>query len=317
MKKIMLMHLSSNMWGKKGFSYNDQKEDEDFIYRDKMYTDKETWVKVTDFCAENGFNTVLIDLGDAVVYDSHPEIAIEGAWTKAELKAELDRLRKIGLTPIPKYNFSSAHSAWLGKYGYMVGTDEYYKVCRELIEEVIDLFDTPEFFHLGMEEEDAASQTHRPIAIVRSPEIMARDINLFADICRNKGVRACLWTNAETVKGLGGDEEFCKKLPKDIIMTPYYYGWIRSYHPEESYPETVKLFRKLTEWGYDIIACGSTWSWHLSMFDVMTYCKKYAKQDKIMGYLMASWMLTTPKKYHALLNAAYNFKTAYEEVFEA
>ena len=31
MKKIMLMHLSSNMWGKKGFSYNDQKEDEDFI----------------------------------------------------------------------------------------------------------------------------------------------------------------------------------------------------------------------------------------------------------------------------------------------
>ena len=309
----MLMHLSSNMWSKKGHSYNLTKENDDFIYRDKLFCDKETWIKVTDFCAECGMNTIFIDLGDGVIFDSHPEIAIDGAWTKAELREELSRLRSKGLTPLPKFNFSSAHSGWMGKYGYMVGTQTYYDVCRDLIEEVCDIFDGPEYFHIGMEEEDASSQKNKPIAIVRAPHIMMRDINFLADICRNKGARACIWINSEMIKNFGGEEKFCENIAKDIVMTPYYYGWVRKDWTGEKIPETVRLMKKLGELGYDMIPCSSTWSWHLAMHDVMYYCEKNVNKEHILGYFMASWMLTDPKKYNALRNAAYNYKTAFEQ----
>ena len=316
MINAMLMHLSSNMWCKKGHSYNAQKEVDDFIYRDKFFTDKETWIKVCDFCVGCGMDTIFIDIGDGVILDSHPEIAIDGAWTKEEFKAELERLRSKGLTPLPKFNFSSAHSAWMGKYGYMVGTQKYYEVCRDLIEEVCDIFDSPEYFHIGMEEEDAASQKNKPVIIVRAPEVMMRDINYLADVCKGKGARPCIWLNAEMINSFGGEENFKNNVSKDIVMTPYYYRWVRPYYTEEQIPETVKLMKKLGEWGYDMIACSSTWSWHLAMHDVMRYCRDNAKhKEHILGYMMASWMLTDPKKYNALRDAAYNYKCAKEQVF--
>lgn len=50
--------------------------------------------------SEAGFNMVVIDLGDGVEYDSHPEIAVRGAWRPQRLRSELVRLRQLGLEPI-------------------------------------------------------------------------------------------------------------------------------------------------------------------------------------------------------------------------
>ena len=100
-----------------------------------------------------GFNSVLIDLGNSVKYETHPEISQKEALTKDELKKKLDELRALGLTPIPKLNFSCGHNPWMRKYKYMVGTDEYYQFCDDLIDEVTELFDYPEYFHLGLDEE--------------------------------------------------------------------------------------------------------------------------------------------------------------------
>jgi hypothetical protein len=277
--------------------------------------DKQTWIKVTDFCAECNMDTIFIDIGDGVILDSHPEIAVEGAWTKDEFKAELERLRSKGLNPLPKFNFSSAHSAWMGKYAYMVGTQIYYDFCRDVIEEVCDIFGSPEIFHIGMEEEDANSQKNKPIAIVRAPHIMMRDINFLADVCKAKGARACIWLNDKMIEAFGGEDAFCKNISKDIIMMPYYYGWVRPYYTEAEIPKTVKLMKRLGELGYDMIVCSSTWSWHLAMHDVMDYCKNNVDNKHILGYIMASWILTDPKKYNALLDAAYNYKYAKATVF--
>ena len=99
-----------------------------------MLCQRETWRKVTDFLPSCGINTLIIDIGEGVRLDSHPEIAIEGAWSKDELRAELARLRSIGLSPIPKFNFSCGHSTWMGDYAFMVGTKAYYECyCKNLI----------------------------------------------------------------------------------------------------------------------------------------------------------------------------------------
>ena len=96
--------------------------------------------------SQQGMNMVLVDLGDGVKYESHPEIAVNNAWSTARLKQELAKLREMGLEPIPKLNFAAGHDVWLGKYSRMVSTDIYYGVCKDLIEEVSALFDKPRFF---------------------------------------------------------------------------------------------------------------------------------------------------------------------------
>ena len=83
----------------------------------QLNTDDAVWREVIDFLPSQGFNTVLIDIGDAIQYESHPEISIPGAWSKDKLKKELDYMRSIGLTPLPKLNFSAGHKAWLKEYG--------------------------------------------------------------------------------------------------------------------------------------------------------------------------------------------------------
>ena len=100
-----MIYLGSNMWAKKGEKrpYRTEWEEE---YHEEMVTSKEVWRKVTDFLPECGINTLLIDIGEGVQFDSHPELAIPGSWTKTELKTEIERLRAMGITPIPKLNFS-------------------------------------------------------------------------------------------------------------------------------------------------------------------------------------------------------------------
>jgi hypothetical protein len=119
-------------------------------------TDVETWDEIMRFIAERKYNMVVIDCGDGIKYDSHPEISAPDAWDKDFLKKKLAEIRALGMEPIPKLNFSCCHHTWLKEYRRMVSTPVYYNVCADLIREVCDLFDGPEFFHLGLEEEEYA-----------------------------------------------------------------------------------------------------------------------------------------------------------------
>lgn len=168
-KKIwaFLIHLGSNMWAKKGTTWGRNIHSEDFCYKETMFCDKEVWRKVTDFLPSCGINTLVIDIGEGLLLDSHPEIAVPGAWTKDELRSELERIRSLGIIPIPKYNFSCRHNAWMGDWAYRVGQPEFYDFCSDIINEVIDIFDTPELFHLGYEEEIATDE--HQINVFRSP----------------------------------------------------------------------------------------------------------------------------------------------------
>ena len=76
-------------------------------------------------------------------------------------------LRALGIEPLPKLNFSTCHDAWLGPYSRMVSTPAYYDVCRDLIDEVAELFGGPRFFHLGMDEETAQ---HVPLTTAPFPK---------------------------------------------------------------------------------------------------------------------------------------------------
>lgn len=313
-----LIHLGSNMWGKKGQEIIDEERS---IYRDFLYCDKEIWRKVTDFLPTCGINTLIIDMGEGVRLDSHPELAVEGSWSKEEFRAELARLRSIGLTPIPKYNFSCCHNAWMKDYAYMVGTETYYKVCKDIIEEAIDLFDTPAFFHLGMDEENLALQEGMSIAIIRNAKKRIEDCNFYFDVCRAKGVRPWIWVDESDIRAFGGDKAFCEAIGKDVLLSNWFYKrFPKNFDPRADAATdyatgAAKLYYKLSEWGYDQVPTGSTWSWNLNNKETMRFCKTYAKDEKILGYMTAPWLFTVPQKYYALLNDAFNFGNAKKDIY--
>ena len=310
-----LMHLGTNNWQNKGHNARSYLDNEDFVYRDELNCDKETWRKVTEFLPSCGINTLVIDVADGVVYDKHPEISIPGAWTKAELKEDLDRLRAMGITPIPKCNFSCCHDAWLKEYSKMVGTDIYNEVCKDVIEELIELFDNPEFFHLGLEEEDYNSQMGTPFAIVRDCIDRLEGANRLFDICRAHGVRPWIWVDAKSIDGLGGDEMFKKYIGKDVLLSNFYYGSLRFHSQMCEKSEFASYCCKFDEWGYEQIPTGSTWSWHLSNKDIVRFSKNFLSEKTLKGYMSASWMLTTKRKFYALMNDAANLGFAVEDIY--
>ncbi len=307
-----LIHLGSNMWTKKEKVLTGIRHEEDFTYKDRMFCQKDVWNRVTEFLPTCGINTLVIDIGEGIRLDSHPEIAISGAWTKEEMRTELARLRGLGLVPIPKFNFSCGHNAWMGEYANMVGTEKYYEFCRDIIEETIELFDSPPFFHLGLEEEEYESQATNYIAVVRTPPKKTEDALFLFDICLSHGVRPWIWADFHSY---GGAEVFGERIPKEVIVSPWMYGMIRDGYPLEKQNENIRDMLVLDSMGYEIIPTCSTWSWHLNAKDMMLFCQKNNSAQALAGFMMAPWMLTIEKKYYAHLNAAYTFYHARNDIF--
>ena len=285
-----LIHLGQNFW---------KEPDSDPSFLGRYYTslvcEDDAWRKVTDFIAANGYNTLIIDLGEGVQYESHPELAIEGAWSKEKLKKELDRLRRIGLNPIPKLNFSTCHDAWLGKYARMVSTPTYYKVASDLISEVSELFDTPDYLHLGMDEE--AYNPHLPyyyiemqstygITCVRSGELYWKDLYFLCDCCRKNGVRPWFWAD----QGWMLPEEALKYTPKDALLSNAIYG--RLLNPDLLPPwnqQALKLYYTLGENGFEQVPTCSCTSSYLNSQDTISLLKDV---KGIKGFCMAPWYRT-------------------------
>ena len=193
-----LIHVSYHMWADRkpeGWGMLPKDQLSNVTYAPYLRCEDTAWNELLKASAEAGINLILMDLGDAIQYESHPEIAVKNAWSRDRLRDELSRMRKLGLEPIPKLNFSAAHDTWLGPYKRMVSTPTYYQVCRDLIREVIALYDAPRFFHLGYDEETAANQAGDDLVVVRQHELWWHDFNFFVDAVRSGGSRPWIWSD--------------------------------------------------------------------------------------------------------------------------
>ena len=155
--RALLLHLGYNMWCDwfpSDIDTTGLQSLPDTVLRNK----DDLWIKATNYAAQKGVNMIVIDVGEGVVYPSHPELAIKGSWSVEKLQAEVRRLRGMGMEAIPKLNFSTSHNGWLKQYRRMVSTPTYYKVCEDVLRDVYEIFDHPRFIHIGCDEEQASHQ---------------------------------------------------------------------------------------------------------------------------------------------------------------
>lgn len=119
-------------------------------------------LEIIDAIAKSGFNLLIIDCADGLMYKSHPELTRRYSIPKSSLKKLLNYARKRRIELVPKLNFSQSiyhrHNYWFRPYNHLFDNDEYWEIAFELIDELIEVFRPERFFHIGMDEDD--KRTH-------------------------------------------------------------------------------------------------------------------------------------------------------------
>ena len=247
--------------------------------------------------AERGLNMAVIELAEGVMYESHPEIAVKGAWSVARLRGELARMRKLGIEPIPKLNFSATHDEWLGEYGRMVSTPEYYKVCEDLIAEVCDIFDKPRFFHLGYDEEDVRCQDGHEFMVLRLGDHWWHDFFWFVKTVEKRGMRPWIWSDWMWEH----HDEFLRRMPRSVLQSNWYY--------DEGFDERafrwprIKCYLDLDKAGFDQIPCGSNYVTPANIAGTVEFARKKLSPERLKGFLATSWRRCLPENRSANLAA--------------
>lgn len=315
----VLIHLSGNMWWSKAKGLDWMR------HKPGLALDDETWEFVVNGAAEAGFNTIVLDVGDGIRFDSHPEIAVHDAWTKQRLRRELERCRALGITLIPKLNFATTHDMWLGEYSRMISTNLYYQVCADLIREVYELFDRPQYIHIGMDEESPAmiELSGVELAIYRRGALLWHDLRFLLDRVKATGAKPWIWHDL-----LFGHPDECRQViaPGEAVINPWYYRSFRREHfspmPEERKQELgdfayleegnfFTTFRKhacpLAHAGYEYVptasVCGNN---PYNAFELMEHFELGAPDSSILGYMTAPWCSTVA---HNKAQFAESFRT--------
>jgi len=321
----LLVHLEMSMWG----TGSDVRFDEAL------------WDGIVDRCAETGINTIVLDLGRGVQYHSHPEISCSWAWSHSRVKQEIRRLKGMGIDLIPKLNFSAVHDAWLGEYERMVSTSVYYRVCRDLIHEVADLFGHPRYFHLGMDEENVEMSDDLPLMVIRQGELLWHDLQFLLDCVRDTGCTPWIWSDL----CFNHPEEFRRRIPaEDIVLSPWDYHAIRREHytPVDSLPEYVEYYGKepfksmnlsfveedplhvcfrtqaipTAKDGYKVVPCVSVFNkcpWNTP--DMVEYFRSEAPDESVLGFMTAPWFSTTRGNAEKFWESLRLLKAAREEFY--
>lgn len=316
----MLIHIGFNLYMDTNRELPAQDQalgvpDDDFRFDPSLRLDDDMWVEVTDAMAAAGCNTIVLDLADGIHYTSHPEIAVAGAWSPDRLATELDRLRGLGLEPIPKLNFSASHDAWMGQYARKVSSPEYYQVCADLIAEVSQLFDTPRLFHLGMDEETLEHQALYDYVVIRQHQLWWHDVAFLANQVTRSGSRPWMWADAMWRV----PDDFSKNIPRSIVQSSWSYHNFDAGAPHDVRrpldPRTGWVaYVDLDEQGYDQIVTGSNCYTPRNFELTVSFARAHLDAQRLLGVMHAPWVPTLTQHRQKLLEAVAQVSEARREL---
>lgn len=258
-----------------------------YAFADHVRFDEEMWrTEVAPALRASGVNLLLVDLGEGVVYPSHPELAVRGSWSADRLRDEVRRLRAMGFEVVPKLNFSSTHDLWLGDYHRMVSTPDYYRVCSDLIGDVMDIFEGPRLLHLGLDEETADSQSRNDYVSVRQGELWWHDVIWLVGETERRGARAWVWNDYARYHPIA---EFAARMPKSVLQSPWSYRYHVGGTPKDN--RNIGFYAQLADAGYDVVPCGSNcYGYKTNFRDTAAYCREHCPAERIRGFLFAPWL---------------------------
>ena len=297
-----LIQLGCNMWNDHDMAPGNPYSE---TVADYLRFDEKVWRDLTEQTRDVGMNMVIIDLAEGLVYPSHPELAVRGSWTPKKLREELARLRRMGLEPIPKLNFSATHDVWMKDYARMVSTETYHRVIADLVKDVCAIFDKPRFLHIGMDEEGELLQRKFRYAVTRREDVWFSDLKRIVSAVERQGARAWMWSDPAW-----NYPDYMTNVPKSVMQSNWYYwkdvkeveakladpkfstGTKRPDWAGQNHPAELKAFMDLQDAGFDQIPCATTWNSDENMEQVVEYCIRKLDPARLHGFLLTDWKCT-------------------------
>ncbi|MBE6397243.1 MAG: twin-arginine translocation signal domain-containing protein [Lentisphaerae bacterium] len=338
----VLLHLGVNMWGDwtpdqskipasaeaLAKMYPDDKLDDHGLMPHRVYgfsrVDDAVWRESTGLMKSEGLNLVMIDLGEAYAYPSHPELWVKGSWSPEKLSAELARLRSMGLEPVPKLNFSTGHDQWLKEYHYMTSTKRYYEVVADVIRDTVEVFGNPRYFHIGFDEEIPIAHKDRQLMVIRQGDLWWHDLFYVISLVEKHGSRAMMWSD----KMCGGREEFFKRMTKNVLQIPWYYGddfseknlrWRSELEKKldswESQDNLAASIMELNKAGFEMMPCTSNWAKDTASDAMLSFVSKRLDPSLVKGVLTAPWAMSYKEEWPMMKRGIRQFADAKRRYF--
>lgn len=304
-----LVHLGTNMWREEG---NKAVGEHTWMCpaSSDLRFDQAVWDEYIEKLREAGNDTIILDLGDGICYESHPELAIRGSWSREKTEAELKKLHDMGFEVIPKLNFSTTHDVWMKEYSKMVSTETYYSVCKDLIDEVCELF-KPRYFHIGMDEERYELQRDYDYVVLRQNDAWWHDFYYYVDCVEKNNARAIVFSDYAR----DNPEEYVKKCPKSVVQSVWYYQLEFSNFSSESCERRVRPFEILDKAGFDILPTGSV-AYHDENMEALTkYCAEHISREHLLGFMQTTWE-SVEEKWAGVLDTGVRTLKASKQWYE-
>ena len=258
----------------------------------------EVGMEVLEAMKKAGLNTVVLDIEDGVLYQSHPELKRHYSVPMADLKAFAAKAHELDIDFVPKLNFSKSgrnqHDKWMYPYwdlrNFVAREDEYFQVALELIDEIILECRPNRYFHIGMDED------HH-----RSVEQYARTIKFFYDHLQNKALKTVIWSdtayeNRNVIAQVHADKSRAAEqlIPKDIVQVLWDYDLVHK-----------GIIKRLTDQGFEV------WMAPGKDKKMIREWKKVVIEEKGSGLLLSNWIKCSEENRDTILSHVKEFGPEY------
>lgn len=251
---------------------------------DEEAFDAQLAMAVIDEMAVHAMNTLVVDVADAVRYESHPELARPYTVPMQQLRDLADAARQREMDVVPKLNFSQTHwhghNDWFRPHHHLFDNEEYWRRAFQIMHELIEATRPSRFFHIGMDEDHDRSYTQYVEAIKTLRDGLAQ-----------RDLRAVMWNDSSCMapqshihveKALFAEE----RIPKDVVQLVWDY---RRVEPD--------ILRRVKGRGFELWGAPGSSEQNVKAF------RDALLQIGGTGLIITTWTATRPRNRDRLLEA--------------
>lgn len=240
---------------------------------------------ITNLLAPLKVNHIVLQT-DKIEWNSHPEVTDpHNSMPQEDVRQLLEIARRHHITVTPLVQ-SPGHLEWAFRgganlefaedpnepYCYCMSNPKSYEFIFGIMDEAIELFGSPEYFHAGRDEFDMRGNlpVDEVCRAIGKERLYIQDTLKVYEHLRSRGCRMMMWGDILTKPGF---REFVDELPRDILINDWRYA------PSETYP-TIDFYQ---EHGFPVLGC--TW---YNPHNIYSFSRYAARRD-ILGMLHTTW----------------------------
>ena len=230
-------------------------------------------------------NNLIMEAEQGIAWKSCPEIKPKYAMTIEQAK-ELVKFANdhfITVTPLIQ---SLGHGEWMFRYNKNLEFCEYttfpyaycplnpksYEFILPIMEEAIDIFNHPEYLHIGHDEFQNFGKfpIHKDCIAVGAEKLYYMDTIKIYEFLKSRGVKTMMWGDILLKEPY---KEIVKTVPRDIVIADWHYDGAKT-------QPSVDFFQDL---GFKVLGC--------TFYDLnnMSNFSEYAYEKKSLGMMQTTW----------------------------